>query len=136
MTMYTTYSTLDTTDEATLVEIPLGYVAKWTMLFLANSTSGSSDAEASVVLYNSRDPLTGDPTDKLINVADNTTVPSGQYLLEDNFTFILQPGQIVTAQCLTAGSVRVAMTFDLTEAPATLLNFTGPPKTTGVTLNV
>lgn len=136
MTMYTTYSTLDTANEITLVEMPLGYVAKWTMLFLANSSELETDVTTTVTLYNYRDPLTGDPTDKLINVADNTKVPSGQYLLEDNFTFILQPGQVVTAQCPTAGSIRVAMTFDITEAPATLLNFTGPPKTTGVTLNV
>lgn len=128
MTMYTTYSTLDTADEIVLVEMPSGYVAEWTMLFLANSSELEEATTASVTIYDSIDASTGKPTGKLIDVADNTTVPSGEYLLEDNFTFILQPGQVVTAQCPSAGSVRVAMTFSLQEAPATMLNFTGPPK--------
>lgn len=128
MPKYSTYKTLDTLEEVELLEIPSGYIAEWTVLFVSNSTSASGDTSATINIYDKRDPDTGEPTDYLISIADEAVLTPGEYVLERDFTFILQPGQIVTAKASREDKLRVALTFELLEAPATLINFTGAPK--------
>lgn len=128
MPKYTTYKTLDSLDEVELLEVPNGYVAEWTVLFLSNSTSASADTSVSVNVYDKRDESTGAPTGFLIAVADSAALSPGEYVLEDSFLFVLQPGQIVTAMADQPDSARVALTFEALEAPATITNFTGAPK--------
>ena len=124
MALFTKFTTLTTTDETEIVQIPTGYVAHVNVLFIANSKVTSHNVDVTVSIYKGKDE-SGNYEDLLINVADESTVPAGEYILEDNFVFVLQPGEVMTAQASVAGKVRVAVTFDLLYTSA-LLNFRTP----------
>ena len=124
MALFTKFTTLTTTDETELVQIPSGYVAHVNVLFVANSKVTNHPSDVTVSIYKGKDE-SGNYEDLLINVADESTVPAGEYILEDNFVFVLQPGEVMTAQASEAGKVRVAVTFDLLYTSA-LLNFRTP----------
>ena len=124
MALFTKFTTLTTTDETEIVQIPTGYVAHVNVLFVANSKVTNHNVDVTVSIYKGKDE-DGNYEDLLINVADESTVPAGEYLLEDNFVFVLQPGEVMTAQASVAGKVRVAVTFDLLYTSA-LLNFRTP----------
>lgn len=124
MALFTKFTTLTTTDETEIVQIPVGYVAHVNVLFVANSRVTNNPSDVTVSIYKGKDE-SGNYEDLLINVADEATVPAGEYILEDNFVFVLQPGEVITAQASVAGKVRVAVTFDLLYTSA-LLNFRTP----------
>ena len=124
MALFTKFKTLTTTDETEIVQIPKGYVAHLNVLFIGNSKVTNQNADVTVSLYAGKDE-DGNFEDLLVDLADETTVPAGEYLLEDNFIFVLQPGEVVTAKAALAGKVRVAVTFDLLYTSA-LLNFRSP----------
>ena len=124
MALFTKFTTLTTTDETEIVQIPTGYVAHVNVLFVANSKVTNHPSDVTVSIYKGKDE-SGNYEDLLINVADESTVPAGEYILEDNFVFVLQPGEVMTAQASVAGKVRVAVTFDLLYTSA-LLNFRTP----------
>ena len=124
MALFTKFKTLTTTDETEIVQIPKGYVAHVNVLFIANSKVTNQNVDVTVSIYKGKDE-SGNYEDLLINVADESTVPAGEYILEDNFVFVLQPGEVMTAQAGLAGKVRVAVTFDLLYTSA-LLNFRTP----------
>ena len=124
MALFTKFKTLTTTDETEIVQIPQGYVAHLNVLFIGNSKVTNQNADVTVSLYAGKDE-DGNFEDLLVDLADETTVPAGEYLLEDNFIFVLQPGEVVTAKAALAGKVRVAVTFDLLYTSA-LLNFRSP----------
>ena len=124
MALFTKFKTLTTTDETEIVQIPKGYVAHLNVLFIGNSKVTNQNADVTVSLYEGKDE-DGNFNNLLVDLADETTVPAGEYLLEDNFVFVLQPGEVVTAKAALAGKVRVAVTFDLLYTSA-LLNFRTP----------
>ena len=124
MALFTKFTTLTTTDETEIVQIPTGYVAHVNVLFVANSKVTNHPSDVTVSIYKGKDE-SGNYEDLLINVADESTVPAGEYILEDNFVFVLQPGEVMTAQASVAGKMRVAVTFDLLYTSA-LLNFRTP----------
>ncbi len=124
MALFTKFTTLTTTDETEIVQIPKGYVAHVNVLFIGNSKVTNQNVDVTVSVYKGKDE-DGNYEDLLINIADETTVPAGEYLLEDNFVFVLQPGEVMTAQASLAAKVRVAVTFDLLYTSA-LLNFRTP----------
>lgn len=124
MALFTKFTTLTTTDETELVQIPTGYVAHLNVLFIANSKVTNQNVDVTVSIYKGKDE-SGNYEDLLINAADEATVPAGEYLLEDNFVFVLQAGEVVTAKASLAGKVRVAITFDLLYTSPTF-NFRAP----------
>ncbi len=124
MALFTKFKTLTTTDETEIVQIPKGYVAHLNVLFIGNSKVTNQNADVTVSLYEGKDE-DGNFNNLLVDLADETTVPAGEYLLEDNFVFVLQPGEVVTAKAALAGKVRIAVTFDLLYTSA-LLNFRTP----------
>ena len=124
MALFTKFKTLTTTDETEIVQIPKGYVAHLNVLFIGNSKVTNQNADVTVSLYEGKDE-DGNFNNLLVDLADETTVAAGEYLLEDNFVFVLQPGEVVTAKAALAGKVRVAVTFDLLYTSA-LLNFRTP----------
>ena len=124
MALFTKFTTLTTTDETEIVQIPTGYVAHVNVLFVANSKVTNHPSDVTVSIYKGKDE-SGNYEDLLINVADESTIPAGEYILEDNFVFVLQPGEVMTAQASVAGKMRVAVTFDLLYTSA-LLNFRTP----------
>lgn len=124
MALFTKFKTLTTTDETEIVQIPKGYVAHLNVLFIGNSKVTNQNADVTVSLYEGKDE-DGNFNNLLVDLADETTVAAGEYLLEDNFVFVLQPGEVVTAKAALAGKVRIAVTFDLLYTSA-LLNFRTP----------
>ena len=124
MALFTKFKTLTTTDETEIVQIPKGYVAHVNVLFIANSKVTNQNVDVTVSIYKGKDE-SGNYEDLLINVADESTVPAGEYLLEDNFVFVLQAGEVVTAKASIASKVRVAITFDLLYTSPTF-NFRAP----------
>ena len=124
MALFTKFKTLTTTDETEIVQIPKGYVAHLNVLFIGNSKVTNQNVDVTVSLYEGKDE-DGNFNNLLVDLADETTVAAGEYLLEDNFVFVLQPGEVVTAKAALAGKVRIAVTFDLLYTSA-LLNFRTP----------
>ncbi len=124
MALFTKFKTLTTTDETEIVQIPKGYVAHLNVLFIGNSKVTNQNADVTVSLYEGKDE-DGNFNNLLVDLADETTVPAGEYLLEYNFVFVLQPGEVVTAKAALACKVRIAVTFDLLYTSA-LLNFRTP----------
>ena len=124
MALFTKFTTLTTTDETEIVQIPKGYVAHVNVLFIANSKVTNQNVDVTVSLYEGKDSA-GNFTNLLVDLADEATVPAGEYLLEDNFVFVLQAGEVVTAKASIASKVRVATTFDLLYTSPTF-NFRAP----------
>ena len=114
--LYTKNVTLTDTSTQTLVTIPNGYVAHWTMVFISNLDNSTND----ITLFIDKTP---DPD---VYIFNGTNVQSKEYLLLDgNAVFVLQPGDVIKAAAGGAGNMEVVVTFDLLEAPATFVNFSG-----------
>ena len=114
--LYTKNVNLTDTSTQTIVTIPSGYVAHWTMVFVSNLHNSTN----SITLFVDKTP---DPD---IYILNGTNVQSKEYLLIDgNAVFVLQPGDVIKASAGSAGNMEVVVTFDLLEAPATFVNFNG-----------
>lgn len=113
--LYTKDVTLTTTALTTILTVPSGYVAHWSMLFVSNH-GGSTN---SLSLY--VDKLSG--TD--LYIFDGKNVSSKDYILLSDAVFVLQPGDSVKAQAGSAGDIGIACTIDLMEAPAVFVEFNG-----------
>jgi len=114
--LYTKNVNLTDTSTQTLVTIPNGFVAHWTMAFVSNLHTGNND----ITLFVDKTP---DPD---VYIFNGTNVNSNEYLLLDgNAVFVLQPGDTIKASAGSAGNMEVVATFDLLEAPATFVNFSG-----------
>jgi hypothetical protein len=114
--LYTKNVNLTDTTTQTIVTIPNGYVAHWSMAFITNLDNSTN----AVTLFIDKTP---DPDVYILN---GTNVQSKEYLLIDGTAmFVLQPGDIIKASADSAGNMEVVVTFDLLEAPATFVNFNG-----------
>ena len=114
--LYTKNVNLTDTSTQTIVTIPSGYVAHWTMVFISNLENATNH----VTLFVDKTP---DPD---IYIFDGTKVTSKDYLLLDNSAmFVLQAGDVIKAEADHSGNIEVVVTFDLLEAPATFINFNG-----------
>lgn len=114
--LYTRNVNVTTTDVSTLVTIPNGYVAHWTMLFVSN-VGGSTNG---VGVYVDKADSTR------IDILGGGNVSSKDYILLDGAaTFVLQAGDAIKAYTTGAGDVEFVVTFDLLEQPATFVNFNG-----------
>ena len=114
--LYTKNVNLTDTSTQTLVTIPSGYVAHWTMAFISNLHNSTND----IILFIDKTP---DPD---VYIFNGTSVQSKEYLLLDgNAVFVLQPGDVIKAAAGGSGNIEVVVTFDLLEAPATFVNFSG-----------
>ena len=113
--LYTKNANVTTTDVATIVTIPNGYVAHWNMLFVSNlggSTNGAG-------LYVDKADSTR------VDILGGGNVSSKEYILLSDAVFVLQPGDAVKAFTTSAGDMEFVITFDLLEAPAVFNNFNG-----------
>ena len=113
--LYTKNANVTTTDPASIVTIPGGYVAHWTMLFISN-LGGSTD---SATVYVDK----ADGTDMYI--INGSNVSSKAYILFSDAAIVLQAGDVIKVQTGSAGDMEFIVTFDLLEAPATFVNFNG-----------
>ena len=114
--LYTKNVNLTDTSTQTLVTIPSGYVAHWTMAFISNLHNSNNN----ITLFVDKTP---DPD---VYIFNGTSVSSKEYLLLDgNAVFVLQPRDVIKAAAGGSGNIEVVVTFDLLEAPATFVNFSG-----------
>ena len=113
--LYTKNANVTTTDVATIVTIPSGYVGHWNMLFVSNlggSTNGAG-------LYVDKADSTR------VDILGGGNVSSKEYILISDAVFVLQPGDAIKAFTTAAGDMEFVVTFDLLEAPAVFTNFNG-----------
>lgn len=114
--LYTKNANVTTTDVSTIVTIPNGYVAHWTMLFVSNlggSTNGAG-------LYVDKADSTR------IDILGGGNVSSKDYILLDGAaTFVLQSGDSIKAYTTAAGDMEFVVTFDLLEQSPIFNNFNG-----------
>jgi len=113
--LYTKNANVTTTDVATIVTIPSGYVGHWNMLFVSNlggSTNGAG-------LYVDKADSTR------VDILGGGNVSAKEYILISDAVFVLQPGDSIKAFTTSAGDVEFVVTFDLLEAPAVFTNFNG-----------
>ena len=114
--LYTKNINLTDTTTQTLVTIPSGYVAHWSMAFVSNLHNSTND----ITLFIDKTP---DPD---VYIFNGTNLQSKEYLLFDgNAVFVLQAGDVIKASSGSSGNMEVVVTFDLLEAPATFVNFNG-----------
>ena len=113
--LYTKNANVTTTDVATIVTIPNGYVAHWNMLFVSN-LGGSTNG---VGLYVDKADSTR------VDILGGGNVSAKEFILLSDAVFVLQPGDEVKAFTTSAGDVEFVITFDLLEAPAVFNNFNG-----------
>jgi len=113
--LYTKNANVTTTDVATIVTIPSGYVGHWNMLFVSNlggSTNGAG-------LYVDKADSTR------VDILGGGNVSAKEYILLSDAVFVLQPGDSIKAFTTSAGDMEFVVTFDLLEAPAVFTNFNG-----------
>ena len=113
--LYTKNANVTTTDVATIVTIPSGYVGHWNMLFVSN-LGGSTNGAGLYV-----DKADGTRVD----ILGGGNVSSKEYILISDAVFVLQPGDAIKAFTTAAGDMEFVVTFDLLEAPAVFTNFNG-----------
>ena len=114
--LYTRNTNVTTTDVATMVTVPSGYVAHWNMLFVSNLDGSTNGAGIYV-----------DKTDGTrVDILGGGNVSAKDFLLIDgNAVFVLQAGDAIKAYTTSAGDVEFVVTFDLLEQPAIFVNFNG-----------
>jgi len=114
--LYTRNTNVTTTDVATMVTIPSGYVAHWTMLFVSN-VGGSTNGAGVYV----------DKADTTrIDILGGGNISAKDFLLIDgNAVFVLQAGDAIKAYTTSAGDMEFVATFALLEQPAIFVNFNG-----------
>ena len=113
--LYTKNANVTTTDESTIVTIPNGYVAHWTMLFVSN-LGGSTNGAGIYV----------DKADSTrVDILGGGNVSAKDYILLTDGVFVLQAGDAIKAYTTAAGDMEFVVTFDLLEQPATFVNFNG-----------
>jgi hypothetical protein len=113
--LYTKNANVTTTDESTIVTIPNGYVAHWTMLFVSN-LGGSTNGAGIYV----------DKADSTrVDILGGGNVSAKDYILLTDGVFVLQAGDAIKAYTTSAGDMEFVVTFDLLEQPATFVNFNG-----------
>ena len=113
--LYTKNANVTTTDVATIVTIPSGYVAHWSLLFIAN-LGGSTD---NATVYVDK----ADGTD--LYIIGGTNISSKDYLQFSDGIIVLQSGDQIKASTGSAGNMEFVVTFDLLEAPSVFVNFNG-----------
>ena len=115
--LYTKNKNLTDTSTQTIVEIPAGYVAHWSVAFVANLHNATN----TITLFVDKPSSTPD-----VYIYNGTNVSSKENLLIDgNAVFVLQPGDVIKASSGSAGNMEVVVTFDLLEAPTVFNNFNG-----------
>ena len=114
--LYTRNTNVTTTDVSTMVTIPSGYVAHWTMLFVSNIGGSTNGAGVYV-----------DKADTTrIDILGGGNISAKDFLLIDgNAVFVLQAGDAIKAYTTSAGDMEFVATFTLLEQPAIFVNFNG-----------
>lgn len=113
--LYTRDATITTTALTNILTVPSGYIAHWSLLFIANHGGSTNSATvywhkaAGIDLY----------------IIDDKNISSKDFIQFTDSIFVLQPGDSIKAQIGSTGNFGIACTIDLLEAPAVLNAFNG-----------
>ena len=113
--LYTKHKKLTTTTETLLFSVPTGFHVIIYYIFIANHSGSTNSASLNFVQGSER-----------IDIFDGTNVAGGGRQTLGNGggpLFVLHEGENVNIQTVSAGDVEFAVTFELKENPAVLLNF-------------
>ena len=113
--LYTKNANVTTTDVASIVTIPNGYVAHWSLLFISNLGGSTDDA----TVYVDK----ADGTD--LYVIGEVNISAKNYLQFSDGIIVLQAGDVIKCSTGSAGNMEFVVTFDLLEAPSVFVNFNG-----------
>jgi hypothetical protein len=113
--LYTKNANVTTTAVSTLVTIPNGYVAHWTMLYISNLASQNNHA---TVYVDKSDGTT-------LNLIDGYTISNKNFLLFSDAVLVLQPEDVIMCSTQSAGNVEFVVTIDLLYQQAAYSNFSG-----------
>lgn len=113
--LYTKDVTITDTTLTTILTVPSGYVAYWTLLFISNHAGSTK----SVTVY--WDKATG--TD--LYIVDDKNIGSKDYVQFNGGTIVLQPGDSIMAQAEASCNFGIACTVELQPAPQTTVEFNG-----------
>ena len=113
--LYTKHKELTTTTETLLFSVPTGYHVIIYYVFIANHSGSTNSASLNFVQGSERIDIFDDAN---IGGGDKETLGNGGGPL-----FVLHEGENVNIQTGSAGDVEFAVTFELKENPAVLLNF-------------
>ena len=114
--LYTKHKELTTTTETLLFSVPTGFHVIIYYIFIANHNGSTNTASLNFVQGSERIDIFDDAN---IGGGDKETLGNGGGPL-----FVLHEGENVNIQTGSAGDVEFAVTFELKENPAVLLNFT------------
>ena len=114
--LYTKHKELTTTTETLLFSVPAGFHVIIYYVFIANHNGSTNSASLNFVQGSERIDIFDDAN---IGGGDKETLGNGGGPL-----FVLHEGENVNIQTGSAGDVEFAVTFELKENPAVLLNFT------------
>ena len=103
------------TPATQILDIPRGFVAHWTMLYISNLASQNNHA---TVYVDKSDGTT-------LNLIDGYTISNKNFLLFSDVVLVLQPEDVIMCSTTSAGNMEFVITFDLLEAPAVFNNFNG-----------
>ena len=113
--LYTKNINVTDTNVNTILDIPSGFVAHWSLLFISN-LGGSTD---NVTVYVDK----ADGTDMYI--LSGTNVSAKEFLQFSDAILVLQPGDVIKCQTGSAGNMEFVVTIDLIYAQAAFSNFNG-----------
>ena len=113
--LYTKDATITTTALTTILTVPSGYIAHWSLLFVSNH--GGSTNTATVYW----DKAAG--TD--LYIIDAKNISSKEFIQFSDGILVMQPGDSIKAQIGAAGNFGIACTIDLLPAPAVFNAFNG-----------
>ena len=103
------------TPATQILDIPRGFVAHWTMLYISNLGNQNNNA---TVYVDKSDGTT-------LNIINGYTISNKNFLLFSDAVLVLQPEDVIMCSTDSAGNMEFVITFDLLEAPAVFNNFNG-----------
>ena len=103
------------TPATQILDIPRGFVAHWTVLYISNLGNQNNHA---TVYVNKSDGTT-------LNIINGYTISNKSFLLFSDAVLVLQPEDVIMCSTDSAGDMEFVITFDLLEAPAVFNNFNG-----------
>jgi len=113
--LYTKDVNLTDDTLTTILTVPSGYVAHWSLLFASNHDGSTKTLTVYI------DKVSGGD----IYIIDDKNISSKDFLQFSDGVFVLQPGDAIKAQGDTTCDFTVACTVDIQPAPQVTVEFNG-----------
>ena len=103
------------TPATQILDIPSGFVAHWTMLYISNLAAQNNHA---TVYVDKSDGTT-------LNIINGYTISNKNFLLFSEGLIVLQPEDVIMCSTQSAGDMEFVVTIDLLYQQAAYSNFGG-----------